>query len=296
MPKVNRRNVLSGMTVKGVMRRQVVQLSAAEPLHKAVNHLIKYKCSALLVTDPQERPCGVVSKTDLMSAYYAGLSIQSPLVDIMSGQILCCDPEDALESALQIMSQNGVHRLYVRDTGSQKVSGIIAYSDIVGQLYRFCRDCTRGRRRLNRYSQEQKIRRALVKEVMTDQVLSFGVLDPLGTVIEGLAAHALGAVLIKDQHMLPAGVISKSDLILAFNHGIMLDASARDIMTTPVCSCNRGDLLINALHQMLLSDVKRLFVHYPDLNQVVGVLSLSDAARFRSGTCQACTPSRFINS
>lgn len=295
MPKVNKRSILSGMTVSEVMRRQLVQLPAEEPLCKAVNHLIKYKCSGLLVTDRQERPRGVVSKTDLMSAYYGGLPIETPLADIMSGPILYCAPSDGLEAALHVMGQNGVHRLYVKDADSEKVIGIIAYTDIVAQLYRFCRVCTRGNRHLDGRAQDRQPGRATVREVMTNGVLTFGMQDRLAMVIEGLSAHVLGAVLIKDQQGRPAGVISKTDLILAFNHGIRLDESAQGIMTTPVCSCSRDDLLIDALHNMLLNDVQRLFVHFPTPDQVIGVLGLSDAARYRSGTCQACTPSRFIS-
>jgi hypothetical protein len=45
---------------------------------------------------------------------------------------------------------------------------------------------------------------------------------------------------------------------------------------------------------MLLRDVQRIFVHGSDPAKIVGVLSLSDAARFRSGSCRACTSSRLM--
>jgi hypothetical protein len=47
---------------------------------------------------------------------------------------------------------------------------------------------------------------------------------------------------------------------------------------------------------MLIRDVQRLFVHReaatPDL--ITGVLALSDSARFRSGSCRACTAGRML--
>ncbi|MGA9477298.1 MAG: hypothetical protein WBV21_05940 [Desulfobacterales bacterium] len=49
-----------------------------------------------------------------------------------------------------------------------------------------------------------------------------------------------------------------------------------------------------ALQQMLLKDVQRLFVYKDDPARIVGVLSLSDSARFRSGSCRACTSGRQI--
>jgi hypothetical protein len=45
---------------------------------------------------------------------------------------------------------------------------------------------------------------------------------------------------------------------------------------------------------MLSRDVQRLFVTADDRDQIMGIMSLSDAARLRSGSCRACTPSRFM--
>jgi len=52
--------------------------------------------------------------------------------------------------------------------------------------------------------------------------------------------------------------------------------------------------LSDAIQLMLLKDVQRIFIHADDPTNIVGVLSLSDAARFRSGSCRACTSSRLI--
>jgi hypothetical protein len=43
---------------------------------------------------------------------------------------------------------------------------------------------------------------------------------------------------------------------------------------------------------MIFSDVSRLFVYRESPRHIVGVFSLSDATRFRSGTCRACVSSR----
>ena len=92
------------------------------------------------------------------------------------------------------------------------------------------------------------------------------------------------------------GVISTSDLILAYHHGVSPDAEAREIMSTPVHAVTVGELLSTAIQQMLVRDVQRLFV-YGDAShadQIAGVLALSDAARFRSGSCRACAAGRIL--
>ena len=77
-------------------------------------------------------------------------------------------------------------------------------------------------------------------------------------------------------------------------HGEKIGTPAKVVMRHPVLSCDANDFLSLALQQMLLKDVQRLFVYKDDPARIVGVLSLSDSARFRSGSCRACTSGRLI--
>ncbi|MBT8372534.1 MAG: hypothetical protein HKO68_10230 [Desulfobacterales bacterium] len=61
---------------------------------------------------------------------------------------------------------------------------------------------------------------------------------------------------------------------------------ARDVM--------QDSYLSAAIQQMLLIDVQRMFVFANDPGEIIGVLSLSDAASIRSGSCRACTSSRLM--
>jgi CBS domain-containing protein len=294
MPTIIERSVLSGMRVNETMRRQVVQLALNQTLAKAINHLIRFKAGALLVTDGNGKPQGVVSKTDITGAFYAGLPVETPLADIMTGSPLFCYPDDGLESALDVMRQNGVHRLYVRGSDAHTLLGTLAYPDIVGQIYRFCRVCSRGIRKKDDAGMEADANRARVKEAVTRSVVSFGENDILSDVIDALSAKGYGAVLVTETMGRPVGVISKTDLIIAYHHGLSPETTTRSVMSAPVDSCNQEDRLVDALRHMLARDVQRLFVHDGSPDSIIGVLSLSDAARFRSGTCRACMPSRVM--
>jgi len=295
MPTIRERSILSGMLVNETMRRQVVQLASDQTLARAINQLIRFKSNALLVIDGDSKPVGVVSKTDIMGAFYAGLPVETSLADIMVGPPLFCYPDDELESALNVMLQNGVHRLYVRGSEADTLLGTLAYPDIVGQIYRFCRVCSRGIRKKTDAGSEADVNRARVKETMTRSVVSFRESDMLSSVIEALSAKGFGAVLITEtQNRQPVGVISKTDLIIAYHHGLSADITTRSVMSAPVNSCDHEDFLVDALRQMLARDIQRLFVHDGSPDNIIGVMSLSDAARFRSGTCKACMPSRVI--
>lgn len=289
MPIIAYQNVLQGLTVQEAMRRQMVHLPQDAPLEQAIRFCIKYKVNALLITGERQEGLGVVSKTDLMGAYYAGLPIGSSCNEVMVGPPLFCRGEETLDAALDTMRRHRVHRLYVRGEDGQAV-GVLAYPDIVGILYRYCINCRKSLRLKSGFETlEDRFR---VREVMTPEIYARREDDSLQQAMETLAAYRFGAVLIRDGEGAPLGVVSKTDLILAYKHGVPTEAPARLVMTSPVQAVDAGGELVDALKTMIFADVHRLFVYQESPRNLVGILSLSDVARFRSGTCRACLVSR----
>jgi CBS domain-containing protein len=285
------KHTLSGLLVRRAMRRQVIALPQESSIDLSINHMIKYKINALLVTGEGGAPVGVVSKSDIMGAYYAGLPIASPLEQIMVGPPLFCRPEAALEEALDTMRTHGVYRLYVVDGDEDSIIGVLAYPDIVGLLYQYCHKCEYSHRHQEHAGGADKIKRYRVGEVMTKDVQSVQATGTILAAMEVLAAYRFGAVLVRDGED-PCGVISKTDLALAYKHGVGPETAASEIMSAPVQLCRANDLMEDAIKSMIYSDVQRLFVKTADEDTVVGVFSLSDAARIRSGSCHACMTSR----
>jgi CBS domain-containing protein len=291
MPIVNQKDVLKGLKVQEAMRRQVVRLSRESPLAQAIRYTIKYKVNAVLAVAADQTGQGVVSKTDLTGAYYAGLPIDTPVAAVMAGPPLFCRPADTLDAALDVMRSHRVHRLYVQGEGPHDIIGVLAYPDIVGLLYRYCTRCDRSLKSQARAA-GPPLDRFLVREVMTPEVYAHQDNDTLQTIMEGLAAYHFGAVLITDQTGRPAGIVSKTDLIAAYLHGLPTDIQARRVMTKPAIAVDGDAPLSEALTTMIFADLHRLFVFRDSPQNLVGVLSLSDVARFRSGTCRACLASR----
>lgn len=293
MVRIDRKNTLRSLSVSDAMRRQVVQLEQTRTIDHGINFLIKYKVNALLSVDSNRQPVGVVSKTDIMGAYYAGLPIDSPLDHIMVSPPLFCRPGDSLETALEQMRTSGVYRLYVMDSDSGDLVGALAYPDIVGILYRFCHECERNHLNYSKKpSDESPVHRFTVREVMTTGAKSIPIHETLNTVMETLSACRFGAILVTDENGLPAGVISKTDLALTYKHGVDPMVEAHTVMNAPVNTCDVNSLLEEALREMVMADIHRLFVHEGETSNIIGVLSLSDAARVRSGSCYACVSSR----
>jgi len=286
------RNSLSGIVVGDAMRKQVNGLHQSTSLSTSINTLIKHKINGLLSLDEKNVPIGVLSKTDLMGAYYAGMPLDAPIEHIMSRPPLFCRVDAPLEAALEKMKEHGVYRLYVAGDDETSVSGSLAYPDIVGLLYQYCCRCEYSHHRRLHDGEDQSVRRSLVGDCMTRDVKRVSESDSLVLVMEALSAHKMGAILVADSMSNPVGVISKTDLILAYKHRVDPGEAAHRIMTSPVRSCKTDDLLEEAIRTMIFSDLHRLFVSEPEHETVVGVFTLTDAARNRSGSCHACISSR----
>jgi len=218
------RAVLTGLSVKDAMRRQFIRLPQTAPIDHSINYLIKHKANALMTLDEEGQPAGVVSKTDIMGAYFADLPIMSPLSDIMISPPLFCEMADSLDAALEDMRNQGVYRLYVRDSQTDDVVGALAYPDMVGLLYRYCHTCEQSHHlRKQAVATDDTVSRLTVIEVMTDKVVAVAETDTLMEVMEGLSVHRFGAMLIENDDHVPMGVVSKTDLILAYKHGLPAD-------------------------------------------------------------------------
>ena len=134
--------------VREAMRKLVTHLPKDASIEQAARYAIKYKVNAILITGENLEAIGVVSKTDLMGAYYAGLPVETAVQAIMVGPPMFCHLDDSLESALDIMRNSGIHRLYVVADTSNRAVGVLAYPDIVGLLYRYCHKCEKSITRL----------------------------------------------------------------------------------------------------------------------------------------------------
>lgn len=293
-PVLKKRGVIKGICVAEAMDHQVIQLPNKTPIRQCIRHIIKFKTNAVMVTDMNGIPLGVVSKTDIMGAYYAQIPVDTPISDIMVGSPYYCHPKDPLESAIDHMQTLGIHQLYVHGKNDKDVVGILSYSNIVGMLYRYCRHCVKSVRSTSIFS-KREIPRLTATDVMTHDVISCDCSQPITQVIEILSEEKKGALLVTSKNDSCLGIISKTDLLFAYIREVPGDTPAQTIMNAPVNTCLASDSLSEVIQQMLLYDIQRIFVRDKINEKVNGVLSLSDAARFRSGTCKACGPGRVIS-
>jgi len=293
MSIVERESVLSGLTVREAMRRWVCCLSREASIQQAIRHTVKYKINAVLIHDEQKEAIGVVSKTNIVGAYYAGLPITTPLNAIMVAPPIFCQLSDSVDSALAQMRSARVQRLYVVGREPRKVVGLLAYPDILGILYKYCHKCERSTlRQRESGASDQLADHFRVCELMNPAFQVHRESESLLRVMESMSSNRSRTVLIKGDDGLPRGVVTITNLILAYLHGVPSTAAAASIMSTPAYSCDHDELLLEAVRRMIFRDLDSLYVHKDTISNIVGVVTLADVARVRSGSCRACMISR----
>lgn len=294
MPGINQKSVLSTLRVRDAMRRLVVHLPAEASIAQAIREMIKFKVNAVLVSREKIEALGVVSKTNILGAYYGGLPVDTPLTDVLAAPLVFCHPDDSLDAALDKMRTHNIHRLYVSEEDKPvQAAGVLAYTDIAGLLYRFCHKCPKSTlRSANSDASEKSPDYFRVGEVMITSVHGHLETDSLGTVMESLFTERVRTALIRNESGIPTGVVSTSDLMIAFLHGLSHDVQAKDIMSSPVRVCEQTEPLVTAIQRMVFADIQSLYVYKENPHNIIGMLSLSEIARIRSGSCRACLVSR----
>jgi CBS domain-containing protein len=280
-------NVLSSVTVAEAMRRQIVRCDPEESIARCIARMVKYKTGAVLVEEEGGACLGVVSKTDLAGMYYAGMDLDTRLGEIAGGDPLCCNPGDRLETALATMLDRGIRRVYVHD--GEEITGVVGYADIVGAMYRFCIRCRRNVYSSGKLRPEAGGGWLTAEDVMHPGVMGCSASESLQQALETLLESRIGALAVfDDSEQKPVGVLSMSDAVLAYRHEVDQGISVERVMSAPVLTCEKSDSLTAILRTMIYADVQRIFVYDTRLDHLTGVLSLTDAARVRSGACKAC--------
>jgi CBS domain-containing protein len=129
------------MKVQDAMTRNVTTCNQDDTLSHAARLMWEYDCGGIPVLNQDGAVCGMITDRDIcMAAYTRGLPLQELQVrNAMSAVVHTCQPEDSIESALQLMHRNRVRRIPVTDGG--RPVGMLSLSDLMTVL----RSSDRGR-------------------------------------------------------------------------------------------------------------------------------------------------------
>lgn len=121
------------MKIREVMSTPAIRINAEESVEVAARWLNHYNIGALPVCASDGRICGLVTDRDLVTrCLAAGMRPgQTPVRDVMSGNVISVRPDMTTREAALLMSQRQVRRLPVVENG--KLCGMVSLGDLAAE-------------------------------------------------------------------------------------------------------------------------------------------------------------------
>ncbi len=112
-------------------------------------------------------------------------------------------------------------------------------------------------------------------------VITVSPADSVQSIVDTLARHRIGAVVVVDDAGNIAGIVSERDVVraMAGNAGLLPGKAARDIMTARVRTCAPGDSEADLMQLMTENRIRHLPVVAD--GRLAGMVSIGDVVKFR---------------
>jgi CBS domain-containing protein len=111
--------------------------------------------------------------------------------------------------------------------------------------------------------------------------------DSVQTIVDMLARHRIGAVVVVDAHGGIAGIVSERDVVraMAGNAAAVVSRTAKDIMTAKVRTCTPQDSEAELMQLMTEHRIRHLPVVAN--GRVAGMISIGDVVKLRIESMEA---------
>ncbi len=118
-------------------------------------------------------------------------------------------------------------------------------------------------------------------------VVTVGPGDSVQTIVDMLAKHRIGAVVVVDGQGGIAGIVSERDVVRAMvgDAGAVVTKTAKDIMTAKVRTCSPADSEADLMQMMTEGRIRHLPVVAND--RIAGMISIGDVVKLRIETMEA---------
>jgi CBS domain-containing protein len=239
-------------TVKDLMHRGLITCKTTTTLGQVATLLTEHHVHALVVTDRDGRPVGVISDFDLLAGEWlstdeASLATMRAMTagDMMTTPIDMVETDVPAHTAAHRMNDEGISRLLVTEKG--KPIGVVSISDFVASL-----------------SETQAVKRGTVGDVMSRAILVTRQETPIVQVARVMTSAHFRSVIVVDETGRPLGVASGLDLLAFCSeegcHNVPVIQAMHDALTIfPSASLREAATLMieKHHHRLVVVDPKR---------------------------------------
>lgn len=123
------------MLVRHVMMRKVVTAKKNLTLNNAIKLLFKRHVGSIVVLNDDEKCVGVFTERDAIRAVAQNLSLDKPLEEVMSKNVITIREDAPFEEARRKVLANQIRHLPVVNSNGQLV-GLIAVRNIIDEFFK----------------------------------------------------------------------------------------------------------------------------------------------------------------
>ena len=120
------------MRIKELIRDGVISCKSTDPITCAVAKMYMNNVGSVLIIDEDEKPVGIFTERDLVRVVAEGISLDTPLVKVMSRKLITANTSESVISAAMKMIENNIRHLPVVEEG--KAVGMVSIRDLVRAL------------------------------------------------------------------------------------------------------------------------------------------------------------------
>lgn len=232
--------------VRDLMHPGVLTCQPSASLGQVAVLLTQHRVHALVVSDPEGRPLGIISDYDLLAGEWLSVDDESLSTmrqltanDLMSYPVDTIEADTSLKEAAHTLIEKDVSRLLVTENG--KPVGVISTTDFVASI-----------------AETGTPKRETVADVMSDAILVCRGKTPIISAARTLTQAGWRSVLVVDAKGKVLGVVSGKDLMPYVENGVDEDLIVRDVMhrayTININASLReaADLMIKEHHHRLI--------------------------------------------
>jgi CBS domain-containing protein len=209
-------------TVRDLMHRGLLTCRPDATIGQVSILLTQEHVHALVVSDRDGRPIGIISDFDLLTGEWLSADSQSltAMRNLTAGELMSF-PIDTIEvgSTLKIAAhrliEKDINRLLVLENGVP--AGVISLSDFVASI-----------------AEGEKTQRETVADVMSDAILVCRDKTPIISAARTMTQAGWRSVLVVDANGKPEGVVSGKDLLPFVENGVDEKMTVREIMHPPI--------------------------------------------------------------
>ena len=120
-------------TILATKGMKVITIQPDRTVQEAVGLLAQHNIGAMVVTEKDGHPVGVISERDIVRALVRGEDVLTKTVDqVMTKTVISALPQDDIQSVMQTMTDKRFRHLPVVEEG--ELSGIVSIGDVIKAL------------------------------------------------------------------------------------------------------------------------------------------------------------------